>query len=73
MIQNSYDSNGYDSNGYDSNGYDSNGYDSHQSLRILRIRDSAHGASCTGTYDSAFTYDEKYTEWVPMGCGGHIG
>ena len=48
----------------------------HQSLRIHRIRDSAHSASCTLTrkpYLSAFTYDEKYMEWVPMGCGGHIG
>ena len=22
-------------------------------------------------YLSAFNYDEKYMEWVPMGCGGH--
>ena len=67
MIQNSYDSNGYDSNGYDSNGCSSNS----QNTPYHHTRRTA--PRVLSLYDSAFTYDEKYMEWVPMGCGGHIG
>ena len=42
-----------------------------QTLRIHRTRRIA--PRVLSLYDSAFTYDEKYMEWVPMGCGGHIG
>ena len=52
---------------YDSNGCSSNS----QNTPYHHTRRTA--PRVLSLYDSAFTYDEKYMEWVPMGCGGHIG